>query len=308
MISSHVNLRESRAPPSADNPLESRWRRLGLAPRLVPRPAAAVHLAVHPAVHPIHSFSIRHAPVSAQAAADSRHEPLPGCAHEGAHDASRNDGGHGRSASDTVFFGIMHGLELGSFVPGQRLVETDLVAEFGVGRNSVREALQRLAAEGIVELPRHRGAMIRRLTLQDTLDVLDVAERMTGLLARAAARGSQDRAHAQALRAAIQELAAAEKTRGARAAESFAAARRHFYRTLLEMGGNRELRRLFPTIHMPIVHAQHRLASLPQMRLADYRRIASAVLGGDADQAEAAGAAHVQNVRAGILAAQPGPA
>lgn len=74
------------------------------------------------------------------------------------------------------------------------------------------------------------------------------------------------------------------------------------------MGGNRELRRLFPTIHMPIVHAQHRLASLPQMRLADYRRIASAVLGGDADQAEAAGAAHVQNVRAGILAAQPGPA
>src|SRR5262245_61823943 len=81
---------------------------------------------------------------------------------------------HGRSASDTVFFGIMNGLELGSFVPGQRLVETDLVAQFGVGRNSVREALQRLAAEGIVELPRHRGAMIRRLSLQDTLDVLDV--------------------------------------------------------------------------------------------------------------------------------------
>ncbi|WP_420994502.1 GntR family transcriptional regulator [Cupriavidus sp. 30B13] len=201
----------------------------------------------------------------------------------------------------------MSGLELGSFVPGQRLVEADLATQFGVGRNSVREALQRLAAEGIVELPRHRGAAIRRLSLQDTLDVLDVAERMTGLLARAAARGSGDRAHAQALRAAVQELASAEKAGPARTGEVFSSARRHFYRTLLEMGGNRELRRLFPTIHMPIVHAQHRLASLPQMRLADYRRIATAVLAGNPDEAEAAGAAHVQNVRAAILAGQPGP-
>ncbi|WP_454724197.1 MULTISPECIES: GntR family transcriptional regulator [Cupriavidus] len=200
----------------------------------------------------------------------------------------------------------MSGLELGSFVPGQRLVETDLATQFGVGRNSVREALQRLGAEGIVELPRHRGAVIRRLSLQDTLDVLDVAERMTGLLARAATRGSGDRAQAQALRAAMQELAGAGKAGRERPGEVFSSARRHFYRTLLEMGGNRELRRLFPTIHMPVVHAQHRLASLPQMRLADYRRIAAAVLAGDPDEAEAAGAAHVQNVRAAILAGQPG--
>ncbi|NYH98599.1 DNA-binding GntR family transcriptional regulator [Cupriavidus plantarum] len=239
-----------------------------------------------------------------------------------------NDAASGRSASDNVFFGILKGLELGRFVPGQRLVETDLVTEFGVGRNSVREALQRLAAEGIVELPRHRGAMIRRLTLQETLDVLDVAERMTGLLARAATRGSGDRAQAQALRAAVQELVGAEKAErvgdrgdrsgrgvagaagagdddakaGARPIVSFSTARRRFYRALLDMGGNQELRRLFPTIHMPIVHAQHRLTSLQQMRLADYRRIATAVLAGNPDEAEAAGAAHVQNVRAAILA------
>ncbi|MBP0620562.1 GntR family transcriptional regulator [Cupriavidus consociatus] len=204
-----------------------------------------------------------------------------------------------RSASATVFFGIIGGLELGSFVPGQRLVETDLVTQFGVGRNSVREALQRLAAEGIVELPRHRGAVIRRLTLQDTLDVLDVAERMTGLLARAATRGCTDRTHAQALRATVQQLGAAEKAHDTAA---FAGARRQFYRTLLEMGGNRELNRLFPTIQMPIVHAQHRLASLQQMRLADYRRIATAVLAGEPDEAEATGVAHVRNVRQAILA------
>ncbi|AQV94075.1 GntR family transcriptional regulator [Cupriavidus necator] len=207
-------------------------------------------------------------------------------------------GDPGRSASDIVFFGIISDLESGSFVPGQRLVETDLVTHFGVGRNSVREALQRLAAEGIVELPRHRGAVIRRLSMQDTLDVLDVAERMTGLLARAATRGCGDRTHVQALRATVQGLVAAEKARDSTA---FSSARRHFYRTLLDMGANRELRRLFPAIQMPIVYAQHRLASLRQMRLADYRRIATAVLTGDPEQAEAAGMAHVRNVRQAIL-------
>ncbi len=227
----------------------------------------------------------------------------PSLPHAASADASTDAGDPGRSASDTVFFGLINGLELGRFVPGQRLVETDLVAQFAVGRNSVREALQRLAAEGIVELPRHRGAMIRQLSLQDTLDVLDVAERMTGLLARAATRGSGDRTLARNLRSAVQELAAAEK---ARHDEAFSSARRHFYRALLDMGNNRELRRLFPTIHMPIVHAQHRLASLQQMRLADYRRIATAVIAADPDAAEAAGSLHVQNVRAAILAAQPG--
>ncbi len=218
-------------------------------------------------------------------------------------DAPVTAGPASRSASDSVFFGIVNGLELGTFVPGQRLVETDLAEQFGVGRNSVREALQRLAAEGIVDLPRHRGAIIRRLSWQETLDVLDVAERMTGLLARAATRGIGDRTFAQALRASVQTLVAAEK---AHDGEAFSAARRHFYRTLLDMGDNRELRRLFPTIHMPIVHAQHRLASLRQMRLDDYRRIATAVQAGEPDAAEAAGAAHVKNVRAAIQARQEG--
>src|SRR5687767_10505004 len=110
------------------------------------------------------------------------------------------------SASDTVFFGIVNALETQALVPGQRLVEVDLAAQFQVGRNSVREALHRLAAEGIVELFRHRGATIRLLTLKETMDVLDVAERMSGLLARTAARGLTEPAAGRPLSAAIKEI------------------------------------------------------------------------------------------------------
>jgi DNA-binding GntR family transcriptional regulator len=201
------------------------------------------------------------------------------------------------SASDVIFFAILNGLENQTFVPAQRLIEADLAASFGVSRNSVREGLQRLVTEGVVELLRHKGAVIRSLSFQDTLDVLDVAELMTGLLARAAACAKATSEQAQTIQQILQELKATDK---AHDSAGFSLARRRFYRALLELGGNRELRRLFPAIHMPIVYAQYRLPSLQQLRLRDYVRIAAAVLANDVDKAEALGREHVQNVRASI--------
>lgn len=202
------------------------------------------------------------------------------------------------SASDAVYFGIVNGLDTHLVVPGQRLVEVDLAAQFGVGRNSVREALQRLAADGIIEVVRHKGAVVCSLSLRETLDVLDVAERLTGLLARAAARAVAQGGATQALEHALDRL---NKAAHASAPEDFTRARRHFYRVLLDLGASRELRRMFRAIHMPIVHAQHRLNSLQAMRLRDYKAIGEAVLAGNEKLADAAGIGHVRNVRAAIL-------
>lgn len=204
----------------------------------------------------------------------------------------------GASASDKVFYGIVNGLEIQAFVPGQRLVESDLAAMFDVGRNSVREALQRLAAEGFVEIFRHKGAAVRMLSPQDTLDVLDVAERMTGLLARSAANNASRSELAPELQICIKDLIASD---AAQDIALFAKARRRFYRLLLEMSGSRELRRLFPAIQMPIVLAQYRLPGLQKLRLGDYRSIAAAVAKGNAETAELAGTAHVQHVRDHIV-------
>lgn len=201
------------------------------------------------------------------------------------------------SASDIVFFGIVRGLERHTFVPSQRLVEADLAEQFNVGRNSVREALQRLAAEGIVELNRHRGASIRSLTLQEARDVMEVAELLTGLLARAAARHGKRSPHAAELRQALAEIAS---DRVKSNAEAFSKARRNFYRSLLDIATNRELNRLFPAVQMHVVHAQYRTPDLLEMRLADYARIGAAVLAGDGRRAEAAGIEHVRHVRDAI--------
>src|SRR3546814_8722103 len=64
-----------------------------------------------------------------------------------------------------VFLGILRDLETGRMVPGQRLVETELASRHGVGRNAVREAMQHLAARGVVDLSPNRSPAIRKLDL-----------------------------------------------------------------------------------------------------------------------------------------------
>jgi len=203
-----------------------------------------------------------------------------------------------RSAADAVFVGIIHALEARQIFPGQRLVEVELAASFEVSRNSVREALQRLAAEGIIDLLRHKGAAIRLLSVQETLDVLDVAERITGLLASTAARAIHQGQCGKPVENALKRLAQADK---AADFEAFSKGRRDWYRALLGLAANRELKRLFPAIQMPIVYAQYRLPGLQRLRLRDYRVIARHVLAGDEGAADLAAVAHVRHVREAIL-------
>jgi DNA-binding GntR family transcriptional regulator len=78
----------------------------------------------------------------------------------------------------------------GQLAPGARLNEVALCAQLGVSRTPLREAVRRLAGEGLVELVPARGGVVRRLTLKDAADsltVLKALETLAGRLACAAA-------------------------------------------------------------------------------------------------------------------------
>ncbi len=53
------------------------------------------------------------------------------------------------------------------FVAGQRLVEFDITRKTGGSRFKVREALQRLEAEGLVSIEEYRGASVRSATMEE---------------------------------------------------------------------------------------------------------------------------------------------
>ena len=197
------------------------------------------------------------------------------------------------NAADRVAGGLLAELERGRIVPGQRLVETEIAARFGVGRNAVREAMQHLAARGVIDLVANRSPAIRLLTLPEALDVLAVARVATGLLLSAAAARHDPARDDPRLAAALTEL-----TDAARDGDdpAFSRARRRLYRILLGIAGNRELMRLFPGIATQIVYAQYRGRRLRDLRLADYREMVAAVRAGDAQAAERIGHRHCEAV------------
>jgi DNA-binding GntR family transcriptional regulator len=72
--------------------------------------------------------------------------------------------------------------------PGQVLSESQLVEELGIGRTPVREALQRLAAEGLVVVMPRRGVMVSEINIAKQLQLLELRREVERLCACKAAQ------------------------------------------------------------------------------------------------------------------------
>lgn len=198
-------------------------------------------------------------------------------------------------ASATLARAIVAGLEAGSYAPGQRLIEADLCARYGVGRSAVRDALQRLAARGVVTLSPNRGARISELTIEDALDTLELTELLLGLAARTAARAVGRPGVPEAVGAAIEAVAQA---RARHDPMRFAEARKDFYAALVRAGGSQALRRVLPSVQVHVLRAQFGFSTMQDEVFEEFRAIADAVLAGDPERAEALGREHVRRIRA----------
>ncbi len=64
----------------------------------------------------------------------------------------------------------------GRLAPGTRLVEDALLARFPVSRHMIRQALLQLERLGIVTRERNRGAMVRKLTPEEVVQIYEVRE------------------------------------------------------------------------------------------------------------------------------------
>jgi len=76
----------------------------------------------------------------------------------------------------------------GALKPGQHLVESELAEHLGVSRQPIREALQRLAVDGWVELRPAYGAYVHVPTAEEVAQLLGVRSVLEGYAAREAAQ------------------------------------------------------------------------------------------------------------------------
>lgn len=131
--------------------------------------------------------------------------------------------------------------------PGERLREEELAARFAVSRTVIRQALNRLGQDGIVELQHNRGARVPQPGRDEAGHVFEARRLVEGEVARRLAGQLQDEQLA-VLRALMQEEADAD-ARGDRGAAIRLSG--EFHRALAQLAGNpvfvRLLDELLPT-------------------------------------------------------------
>ena len=136
--------------------------------------------------------------------------------------------------SEQVYRRIKTEIREGALRSGQRLKEVELAARLEVSRTPVREAIRRLASEGLIELGAGRGMAITTLDRRQVAELYDLRAALEGTAARLAAQNASPTDLA-----ALARLAAA----GAEIDDPREMARlnRHFHETIREAARNRYL-------------------------------------------------------------------
>lgn len=94
--------------------------------------------------------------------------------------------------------------------PGAVLSEAHLAKELSIGRTPVREALQRLAREGLVVILPRRGILVSEINVKRQLRLLEVRRELERLMARTSAQraSAAERASFEAIAEGMDEAAA----------------------------------------------------------------------------------------------------
>ncbi len=91
-----------------------------------------------------------------------------------------------RNLKGEVYRIIREGITGRKLMPGTQLKETALVETLGVSRTPIREALNQLSKEGIVEIYPRQGAFVKHWTKEEVIEILILREVLEGLAARLA--------------------------------------------------------------------------------------------------------------------------
>lgn len=89
-------------------------------------------------------------------------------------DSTPPDNDYGQDTDESAYAQLRAMLASGILEPGAWLREKTLAERIGVSRTPIREALNRLAAEGLVEISRNKGAQVVSFTAGDIADLYDV--------------------------------------------------------------------------------------------------------------------------------------
>ena len=204
--------------------------------------------------------------------------------------------------ADQVYRTLRTHLRNGKILPGFPLQEVQLAAQLGVSRTPVREALTRLASEGLISSD-GRSFSVPALTLQNVDDIYEVRFLVEPEALRHVAEQANN---PEALAPVMQALDTSEAAHKAGDNEAFTEANALFRLAWLALVPNR---RLVHAVELYADHVQHlRALTLGNARvrnvvLRGLEQIAAALAAGDGDAAALAMREHLTEAKHAFIVA-----
>jgi len=202
-------------------------------------------------------------------------------------------------ASDRAYRSLLDEIQSGSLAPGSVLGEVEQASRLGVSRTPLREALGRLAADGLVTQQSPRVTVVTGIDVDDIRALFELRR----ALEESAARLAAERADAAAFAVLADEFTRADLDGGS-GLDAYYALIARFDSALDAAVGNDYLTSALRTVRTHLVRVR-RLARDNPGRLAasvaEHRLIAAAIAAHDADLAAHATHVHLHNALATIL-------
>ena len=202
-----------------------------------------------------------------------------------------------KSKKTIVYESLKRRIITNALKPGDPLNEGVISKELKISKTPVREALQQLDKEGLIENIPGKGAFVSRFSFQDIRELFEIREILEcEVIKRVATRGDLNLAEAQAIR----DKFVASETNGGRIGKSYFNAGDQIHSFIFTAWGNRKLIRTYQglqeqiiriTLHFFTPNRQERAAQSFKEHLA----IIDALIACDPVQAEKAIRIHLQN-------------
>lgn len=142
-----------------------------------------------------------------------------------------------RNKSVQAYDAIEHLIVFEQLAPGTLVSEAMLMERTGFGRTPVREALQRLARERMVEIHPSRGVLIPPASIESQLDLLELRRGIEDIAVRLAAQRAQ-RAQREEMLSVCEDL----ERRGTMGLEEFAVFLKQMHELIVEAAHNEYLK------------------------------------------------------------------
>jgi len=97
-----------------------------------------------------------------------------------------------RTMHDLVFNTLMEDILSGRLEPGKKLNISEISVRLGVSRTPVREALKQLMSVGLVENVPHRSPFVKKLSIEEIIELYYIRAALEGIASRLAAQRLTD--------------------------------------------------------------------------------------------------------------------